>query len=225
MFETDPANIERYRQRLQAHFLKDKHYQKRIRDEARGFVKDELLRLQVEGLVPKEIRESNDELSHVRIFAQARTHEAEVKSGVLINSKQRFFHSQKAASPAELRERAIRAHQLAVSYHHSAQPLESFKILLLKKKLSQALFETMLASAPSLHQDLSEHTRWLYDNIYRIDYPIIAADVLAEDRIARFAHGIQHVSRVALYIPVLVNLYKNMVTKKPRNLRMKMLGY
>lgn len=52
--------------------------------------------------------------------------------------------------------------------------------------------------------NISEHCNWAYHSIYSIPYK----QSNPEFEIARYYHGIQHVSRVALYIPILINLYR-----------------
>lgn len=51
-----------------------------------------------------------------------------------------------------------------------------------------------------ISSDIQHHVAWIYENIYQIPY--------SSNEVMRTHHGIQHVSRVAYYIPVLVNLYR-----------------
>lgn len=55
-----------------------------------------------------------------------------------------------------------------------------------------------------LVSDIADHAALAFELIYKNPYP----DGKRISGIARYAHGIQHVSRVAAYIPVLANLYR-----------------
>lgn len=63
--------------------------------------------------------------------------------------------------------------------------------------------------APSFADNINDHANWLYDNIYSIPYP--HAKELPEAKkakIARYFHGITHVSYAAYYVTVFANLYR-----------------
>jgi hypothetical protein len=86
--------------------------------------------------------------------------------------------------------------------------MQQVQALLKRKNLDLSLFEKKANIAmPNLQSDISEHVKWVFNNIYRVAYP----GNLPEPKklgIARYFHGIQHVSRVALYVQVLANLYR-----------------
>jgi len=73
--------------------------------------------------------------------------------------------------------------------------------ILKKKGLSPNIFDNVELNLAS---DMSHHVRWLFDNIYSKKYP----DVETIDGIARYIHGIQHVTRASMYSKVWINLYK-----------------
>ena len=54
-----------------------------------------------------------------------------------------------------------------------------------------------------LSDPISKHVAWAFRNIYCVAYPTVQAE-----KIARYHHGIQHVTRAGLYVPVLANLYR-----------------
>ncbi|KTD46937.1 hypothetical protein Lrub_1859 [Legionella rubrilucens] len=56
----------------------------------------------------------------------------------------------------------------------------------------------------TLEHDLQDHVQWAYSRIYQYAYPSSYDDTL----IARFHHGIQHVTRAANYARVFANLYR-----------------
>ncbi|MBI2786960.1 MAG: HD domain-containing protein [Legionella longbeachae] len=70
--------------------------------------------------------------------------------------------------------------------------------LLRRKNLHDKIFDlkndSLFFEAP-LHQ----HIQWVFNNIYSYPYP---------NKAKRLYHGIQHVSRVALYVPIWANLYR-----------------
>ena len=76
--------------------------------------------------------------------------------------------------------------------------------LLKKKKLSPALFDSSKHSI-QFEDGLDEHVKWAYNNIYNTTYP---GDHEEWHGIRRYFHGIEHVTRAALYIPVFINLYR-----------------
>lgn len=57
----------------------------------------------------------------------------------------------------------------------------------------------------NLDDDFSSHVTWAFKHIYSIPYPRESQE---DESIARYYHGIQHVSRAASYIPILANLYR-----------------
>lgn len=79
--------------------------------------------------------------------------------------------------------------------------------LLEQKKLNSHLFEL---NDIQLSDPISKHSAWLFKKIYSIPYHDHAFYQLihGSQNIARFYHGIQHVNRVAQYIPVFANLYR-----------------
>lgn len=72
--------------------------------------------------------------------------------------------------------------------------------LLEQKCLIPNIFEKQ--GSQKIPASLLEHNQWLFNNIYSKPYP----NTILTD-IARPIHGIQHVSRVALYTNVFANLY------------------
>jgi hypothetical protein len=73
--------------------------------------------------------------------------------------------------------------------------------LLERKGLATTMFDP--PHSICLQDDISAHAKWVNDSIYQHPYP--------EDQykaIARSLHGIQHVSRVAIYVSVFANLYR-----------------
>ena len=87
---------------------------------------------------------------------------------------------------------------------YSNHPTEEITLstLLEKKRLDSSLFDF----SATLSDPLSHHVRFIYRHIYSIPYPSHYKN--KETDIARFHHGIQHVTRTAIYIPVLANLYR-----------------
>lgn len=54
--------------------------------------------------------------------------------------------------------------------------------------------------------NLDTHIKWLYHHIYQKPYQ---EHLVTDDSgIARLVHGIQHVTRAACYVPILINLYR-----------------
>ncbi len=78
------------------------------------------------------------------------------------------------------------------------------RFLLKRKGLKENIFEVN-DSKITLDADIKEHSAWLFRHIYAFRYPDQA---IHEEEIARFYHGIQHVSRAAVYIPIFANLYR-----------------
>ncbi|KTD32922.1 hypothetical protein Lnau_2570 [Legionella nautarum] len=73
----------------------------------------------------------------------------------------------------------------------------------LERNLSPLVFNNPEKLTAASVADLTD---WAYEHIYSIPY-VHKSPNEEHHGIARFSHGIQHVSRVALYIPVLANLF------------------
>lgn len=86
--------------------------------------------------------------------------------------------------------------------------------LLDSKGIPYTIFDSLETHDLNLENDLGDHVRWAYDNIYRYSYP----DSHQESTIARFHHGIQHVTRAANYAHVFANLYRKHGNEEARNL-------
>ena len=83
---------------------------------------------------------------------------------------------------------------------------ETLEQILIRKKLSPHLFKQKSRNV-SLHSDLSAHVSWVFHAIYKIPYPTKDDHAPeAQSKIARYCHGIQHVTRATSYVPVLANL-------------------
>lgn len=80
----------------------------------------------------------------------------------------------------------------------------------------KGLDASVFSSHDTLHvgSDLSAHVAWAYQNIYSIPYP----GHVKQNGIARYYHGIQHVTRAANYIPVFANLFKKYDNTVAKNL-------
>ncbi|USQ13033.1 hypothetical protein J2N86_09990 [Legionella lytica] len=76
--------------------------------------------------------------------------------------------------------------------------------LLARKNLPQDIFYTEEKNQPRLENGIEEHVRWAFNNIYNYYYPYGAQ----EEALARVYHGIEHVSRAAVYAKVFANLYR-----------------
>ena len=89
------------------------------------------------------------------------------------------------------------------SIRFSPPVLVDLHALLHKKNLSPDLFKNRTVV---LEADISQHAKWAFEHIYSIPYS-------SEDNkkkqagIARYIHGIQHVSRVAINVRIFANLY------------------
>jgi hypothetical protein len=57
---------------------------------------------------------------------------------------------------------------------------------------------------PKLSDDIGKHVAWAFDRVYSYPYPTVPP----EDGISRYNHGIQHVTRVAMYSVAFANLYR-----------------
>jgi hypothetical protein len=76
--------------------------------------------------------------------------------------------------------------------------------LLTQKNLPQDTFYSEEENQPRLEDDIGEHVRWAFNHIYNYYYPYGAR----EEALARIYHGIEHVSRAAVYAKVFANLYR-----------------
>ena len=110
----DPKKLDGYTKKYVGLMRKNKELSKRIQSEARGQASDELLHVQVHGHRKSIAADTMcaDTKEHLEVFQAADQHKKRVSSGDLIVSHQRFFHSLKAKSEAELQDRAIRAKKL-----------------------------------------------------------------------------------------------------------------
>ena len=79
--------------------------------------------------------------------------------------------------------------------------------ILENKHLSLELFHQVNTQHIRFDSDINEHAKWLFNNIYKIPYPV-AKQAVVVPGFARYAHGLTHVSRAAHYIPVFANLYR-----------------
>lgn len=86
--------------------------------------------------------------------------------------------------------------------------------LLDSKGIPYTIFDSLETNNLNLENNLGDHVRWAYDNIYRYSYP----NSHQESAIARFHHGIQHVARAANYAPVFANLYRRHGNEEAQNL-------
>lgn len=85
-----------------------------------------------------------------------------------------------------------------------ADPLDKILEIINKKKLSKDLFHKKLDSC-TLDSSLAEHAIWIFQNIYSKPYPQTNFFV---NGISRLCHGMQHVSRTALFVKIFTNLYR-----------------
>lgn len=85
--------------------------------------------------------------------------------------------------------------------------------ILTKKHLSPELFNK--TDQISLDMPIEKHVAWIFDAVYSKPY---RTTVRQSAVIARQIHGIQHVTRVAIYIPIFANLYKRFGDKDALNL-------
>jgi len=74
-----------------------------------------------------------------------------------------------------------------------------------RKGLNPALFQHA-DNLPKLQDNISVHVKWVFEHIYAIPYPYHSAREHPE--VPRYIHGIQHVGRVAYYVPVFANLFR-----------------
>ncbi|HDS3849036.1 SidE phosphodiesterase domain-containing protein [Legionella pneumophila] len=86
--------------------------------------------------------------------------------------------------------------------------------LLDSKGIPYTIFDSLETNNLNLENNLGDHVRWAYDNIYRYSYP----NSHQESAIARFHHGIQHVTRAANYAHVFANLYRRHGNEEAQNL-------
>lgn len=90
----------------------------------------------------------------------------------------------------------------AISESPNRLDKEALNNLLAKKRLPLDLFEK---AGPKFEDDITVHVKWAFNNIYSVPYPKLIKD---STKIARYYHGIQHVTRAAIYIVVFANLYR-----------------
>lgn len=74
--------------------------------------------------------------------------------------------------------------------------------LLKRKNMNPNLFQD--SKSITLEHDIADHIKWAFNNIYNIPYPGHGL----RDGIARYHHGIQHVTRAVVLVPVFANLYR-----------------
>lgn len=84
--------------------------------------------------------------------------------------------------------------------------------ILAKKNLAPNLFD--LPYDISLEMPLEAHVAWIYQHIYSKPYTKQSklhtfAPEYPDIKIARVVHGIQHVTRAAIYVPIFANLYRH----------------
>lgn len=81
-----------------------------------------------------------------------------------------------------------------------------FNELLKSKHLQENLFSPQYATVTT-SDPLDSHVNWAFNYIYKIPYPNTRA-IPEHQPIARYHHGIQHVTRAALFASVFANLYR-----------------
>lgn len=86
-------------------------------------------------------------------------------------------------------------------------PIINIHELLHKKQLNTSTFSQTELNGKKItfESAMHDHVAWAFRHIYSVPYP---NSIIKEDGIARFYHGIQHVGRVTMYIPVWANLYR-----------------
>ncbi len=85
---------------------------------------------------------------------------------------------------------------------------KKLKDILKNKNLPKDLFNTS-QNKLNLSSNISEHVKWAFNKIYQIAYPNgNGVKASKKSGIVRYIHGIQHVGRVAIYVPVIANLYR-----------------
>lgn len=84
----------------------------------------------------------------------------------------------------------------------------SFQELINKKGLDSEAFQH---AAIRLSDPIEKHAAWIFQHIYAKPY---TAQAKHTSGIARFHHGMQHICRVAIYIPVFANLYRKYDVKE-----------
>lgn len=74
---------------------------------------------------------------------------------------------------------------------------------------SYSLFDGSLSNSIDISAPISQHVNVLFEYVYGIPFPQDSAKHKSmADEIARFHHGIQHVTRAAYYLMVFANLYR-----------------
>ena len=77
--------------------------------------------------------------------------------------------------------------------------------LLTNKGLDSTIFLAPEMAGISFEHDIADHVAWAYPHIYQHAY---AGSTMEEHGIGRFHHGMQHVTRAAMYARVFANLYR-----------------
>lgn len=91
--------------------------------------------------------------------------------------------------------------------------------LLTRKILPHDIFAVTEENPLTLESDIEEHVRWAFHHIYNYYYPeYYQYTYETPPEIARIHHGIQHVSRAALYAKVFANLYRKYGDEEAKNL-------
>jgi len=88
-----------------------------------------------------------------------------------------------------------------------------FEELLKRKQLNANLFKKDPKLTLTVDSDIAEHAKWVFNNIYSVGYPNSK-----NQKKIRPAHGIQHVCRAALLVPVFANLNRKHGDKEAANL-------
>src|SRR3990167_2760360 len=71
--------------------------------------------------------------------------------------------------------------------------------------------QSIFKHAPSLSENMAQHVAWIYENIYSQRLTTTAAAALEKySDISRLVHGIQHVTRAASYLPMLVHMRRGL---------------
>ncbi len=87
--------------------------------------------------------------------------------------------------------------------HKTIDFTRDIKEILERKHLNPKLFED--SDEIDFEDSIHKHTQWVYENIYSVNYP---------NGHPRSIHGIQHVTRVAMYIPIWQKLFAEFGDKR-----------
>lgn len=86
---------------------------------------------------------------------------------------------------------------------------ENLLAILEARGFSLSLFDGSLSNSINIDTPISQHVSILFQSIYGIPYPDDRDKFeSSSDEIARFHHGIQHVTRATYYLMVFANLYR-----------------